>query len=597
MKFKFKLIDGTYTLIKCKRAKGDVVIPAEHRGKPVTGIGSFAFYNCPGLTSVTIPNSVTSIGSYAFDECTGLTGVYITDIAAWCRISFDNPSANPLYYAKKLYLNGTLVTDLVIPSGVTGIGSYAFYECPCLTSVTIPDSVTSIGSDAFEGCTGLASVTIGNGVTSIGSDAFSRCYHLTSVTIPDSVTSIGDSAFRGCTRLTSVTIPDSVTSIGYNAFCGCTGLTSVTIPDSVTGIGKYAFYNCTGLTEINFNATAMNDLSSDNYVFYSAGKSGSGITVNVGANVTRIPAYLFYSYSSGSSTYTVKLAHVKFAQNSNCTSIGNRAFYDCTSLTSVTIPGSVTSIGSYAFSGCTGLTSVTIPDSVTSIGYDAFNTCTGLKSVIFEDVEGWKAKDTQIKAVDLAEPDVAARCLTQAYRDKEWSHTATTQTDFNLDFTLLNGTYTLTKYTGNCKTLHIPSAYRGVTVTAIADSAFKGCTDIRLIHIPSNITAIGNSAFEGCTGLVSVKMADGVTAIGELAFGNCQKLSSITLSEGLTSIPAGLFRGCTALTAIRIPRSVTSIGKSAFASCGLTDIRIPSSVTAIGETAFGFCSKLARLRQ
>ena len=139
----------------------------------VTSIGNSAFYNRSSLTSVTIPDSVTSIGSSAFDYCSGLTAVYISDISSWCNIDFSDYTSNPLRYAKNLYLNGELVTDLVIPDGVESIGSSAFYNCTSLTSVTIPDSVTSIGNYAFAGCSSLTSVTIPDSVTSIGSSAFS----------------------------------------------------------------------------------------------------------------------------------------------------------------------------------------------------------------------------------------------------------------------------------------------------------------------------------------------------------------------------------------------------------------------------------------
>ena len=147
----------------------------------VTSIGDYAFSGCSSLTSVTIGKGVTSIGDLAFYDCYSLTSVYITDIAAWCNISFGNGYSNPLRYAENLYLNNELVTDLIIPDGVTSIVDWAFYGCDSLTSVTIGNGVTSIGTSAFEECYLLTSVTIGNGVTSIGKFAFFCCNSLQEV--------------------------------------------------------------------------------------------------------------------------------------------------------------------------------------------------------------------------------------------------------------------------------------------------------------------------------------------------------------------------------------------------------------------------------
>ena len=268
--------DGTYySVTDYTGSAKEVSIPSIHQGLPVTSIGdeafyrctrltnvtigngvtsigNRAFYSCDSLTSVTIGDSVTSIGSYAFSYCDSLTSVYITDIAAWCAIDFGGYYSNPLYYAHNLYLNGELVTDLVIPDSVTSIGDWAFYNCSGLTSVTIGDSVTSIGNQAFYRCTNLTSITIPDSVTSIGEYAFYYCTSLTSVTIGDGVTSIGDWAFSYCDSLTSITIPDSVTSIGESAFRSCYSLTSVTIGDGVTSIGSYAFSDCLGLTSVVF---------------------------------------------------------------------------------------------------------------------------------------------------------------------------------------------------------------------------------------------------------------------------------------------------------------------------------------------------------
>ena len=173
-------------------------------GNNVTSIEKNAFYNCSSLGAVTIGNGVTSIGNNAFFGCTGLTNVSISDIDAWCNISLYHAFSNPLYYAHNLYLNNELITNLVIPNGITKIDNYAFINCASITSIDIPNRVTSIGNSAFSGCNSLYSINIPNRVTSIGEYAFYNCGSLTSLSIPISVTSIGNGAFYGCTNLESV---------------------------------------------------------------------------------------------------------------------------------------------------------------------------------------------------------------------------------------------------------------------------------------------------------------------------------------------------------------------------------------------------------
>ena len=171
----------------------------------VTEIGLYSFYSCESMTSVNIPSSVTTICKNAFESCWKLTKVEISNIADWCNISFASIPSNPLYFAKHLYLNGTEVTDLVIPESVTEIHPYAFCFCHGFKSVTINESVTEIGDGAFETCSNLTSLTIGNSVTSIGSYAFNNCKNLISVTIPKSVNKIGDKAFYNCYGIMSFT--------------------------------------------------------------------------------------------------------------------------------------------------------------------------------------------------------------------------------------------------------------------------------------------------------------------------------------------------------------------------------------------------------
>ena len=358
--------DGTIIITDCKEwAKGAITIPSEIDGKPVASIGNYAFEDCTGLTSITIPNSVTRIGNNAFNYCTGLTSI-------------------------------------TIPNSVTSIEDSAFKYCRGLTSITIPNSVTSIGYAAFEHCTGLTSITIPNSVTSISDWAFDGCTGLTSINVANEnnyySSNNGVLFNKKKTELirypegksqTSYTIPDSVTSIGYGAFYGCTGLTSITIPDSVTSIGSNAFEYCTGLTSINV-ASGNNCYSDNNGVLfnkkktelirYPEGKSQTSYTIP--DSVTGIGDGAFWD-CTGLTSITIP---------NSVTSIGNWAFFECTGLTSITIPNSVTSIGDGAFNSCTGLTSITIPDSVTSIGDWAFNGCTGLKDVYYTgSKDEWKA--------------------------------------------------------------------------------------------------------------------------------------------------------------------------------------------------------------
>ena len=151
-------------------------------GDNVKRIPDLFVYGLESLRTVSIGKSVTAIGMSAFDECVGLTSVHIKDLAAWCTISYHDWTSNPLYYARRLFLNGEEIKDLVIPSTVMVISSFAFVSCSHLTTVTIPNTVTSIGDYAFEDCPSLVRATIGNGVANMGTKIFNYCDHLDNVT-------------------------------------------------------------------------------------------------------------------------------------------------------------------------------------------------------------------------------------------------------------------------------------------------------------------------------------------------------------------------------------------------------------------------------
>ena len=214
--------DKTATLMPKTDSKysGDIVVPEKVKGNDgveyvVISLGYNCFYDCSGLTSITIPSSVTSLGDGCFFGCSSLTSIEI-------------------------------------PSSVTSLGGNCFSGCSGLTSITLPSSVTSLGNFCFSGCRGLTSITIPSSVASLGYNCFSDCSGLTSITIPSSVTSLGDYCFEWCSGLTSITIPSSVTSLGDHCFSFCTSLTSITIPSSVTSWGQGCFGDCQKLENVYF---------------------------------------------------------------------------------------------------------------------------------------------------------------------------------------------------------------------------------------------------------------------------------------------------------------------------------------------------------
>lgn len=224
--YTYEVSDGKATITDMDEsaAVGDISIPSELGGYPVTAIGKEAFYSCDALTSVIIPDGVTEIGEEAFSKCYKLASI-------------------------------------TLPDSVTEIGRGAFFFCSALTSITLPEGVTTIGNYVFSSCIILDEIEVSPenpNYTSVDGVLFTKDMKTliqypegksnSEYAIPDGVTTIGDNAFFSCDFLTSVTIPDSVKTIGDRAFYLCTALLSITIPNSVTKIGEGTFSQCPNLT-------------------------------------------------------------------------------------------------------------------------------------------------------------------------------------------------------------------------------------------------------------------------------------------------------------------------------------------------------------
>ena len=585
------------------------------------------------------------------------------------------------------YMNSD-VKKVVIEDGVTSIGELAFFKCSSLTNITIPDSVTCIEYAAFHGCSSLSSITIPNSVTSIGIYAFVICSSLTSITIPDGVTSIGYGAFSECSSLKTISL-SCKSSLKKSDFGDQANLVSYTNQHLLTKTaakaatctesgnkeywtckhcGKYFLSDDTNpatATAVELSETVIPALNHKNaitrgafeptetepgysgdrycpdcdtvfekgYTYWNEGNLTWKLDADGTLTISGTGAMKNYDYNDNPSPVYNNSNVKKVVIEDGVTSIGNSAFNECISLTSITIPDSVTSIGSYAFYNCKNLTTISLScksslkksdfgDKADLVSYTNQHllTKTAAKAATCSESgnkEYWTCEhcgkyflsdDTNpetAKAVEQSETILPAlkhkNAITRGAVEPNGTKPGYSGDRYCPDCnTVLEKGYTywiednLTWKLYEDGTLNI-SGTGAMKNYSYSNNKSPACSNLSVtsIVIEEGVTSIGDYAFENCDNLTSITIPGNVESIGEDAFYNCDNLTDVTLQDGVKSIGRSAFIWCNNLTNIVLPNSVTSIGYFAFKDCtSLTSIKIPSSVTSMDSKAFYNCSSL-----
>lgn len=618
----------------------------------ITEIKANAFMNCVSLETVKMSSNIEVIGSEAFNNCNLLKAVYISDLKTWAQANFGSKKANPLYYAKHLYLNESLIKNLIIPDGTKSVSSNSFVNCIDLVSVTIPNSVTSIGYYPFYGCGYIETITtpIAGAKKSGSLYPFGLYFGLTEFEnsvvveeisrnswassefyIPKSLKTIHitgeeitDYAFANMTQIETITF-DYVKTIGKSAFTKLYNLTSVSLPSTLESIGNDAFNKCYKLAEVKNNSTleiqtnstsngcvglyAIEILSGDEennlaidsngFMIYETKTEsilvkyvGSERIITIPDGITKINQYAFYL----SNIISVDLPD-------SLQEIGNYAFNNCKSLAKVSINGessNLTTIGTSAFNECYSLIAITLPINLTSIGNYAFYYCKKLIEIV-------NYSSLEITAQSSSNGSVGYYAINIVKESKDSKITI----DENNFVIYTDGEEKiLVAYLGENPEIVLPDnltsiydyAFRYndfITKVEIPDSvkkignyAFAENSALVSIVLPKNLETIGEGTFKNATNLVSITLPSSLTTISKETFSNCTSLSEVIFNEGISLIESNAFAYCTSLKTITIPGYIKEIGSYAFLHSGLETVILEEGVETLNIGAFSFCTSL-----
>ncbi len=505
-----------------------------------------SFNNCSALKQINIPSTVTYIGT--FRDCSALEKVIVADMASWCAARhYDGFYYGPQKYAHKLYLgtpaSHTVITDLVIPEGVTKIASASFNDVTNIQTITLPSTLTTWEYKAFSGCTGVTDVyCLVNPVALTWSESENnfKAEKETQMHVLD--VDMWTSKFPSA----NATFVNDMTQVSYSA----------TAVVSTFGIDKFT------------GATVM-------YGNFFDSETGTGNAI-FGGKLTAVAANAF----AGATALT------GITLPDGIITIGANAFKGCTGLTTMNLPASITSFGADAFAGLSGATDVWYLGEPSTLTWDG----TGFKP----------GKETQMHVMIASDwtaafPDANVTFVGDMTRI---SYTATgkeSKSFYNLD--KFTGATELVSHDFNSTTGEGTVIYKGV-VTAIEGYAFQRNNLLTSIFVPASVTSIGSDAFAECGNLTAVSLPNTITSMGSWLFYNCSSLTTanIPTSPEITRLPEYTFCQCTSLADITIPDNITTIGYSAFNKCtSLASIYIPATVTTIESNAFADCTALEKV--
>lgn len=482
----------------------------------------------------------------------------------------------------------TMITDVVIPEGVTYIGREAFAGCSALVRVQIPTSVTQVGANLFEG-TPYDSTLTGE-LVYINSILYRCQSDAVTVSIRQGTTVIAEEAFINRVNLAAIVVPDGVSYIGSNAFKNCSALSQIEIPKSVRDIVANAFDGTKWYEDRKHEMIYINDLlyrvpaeiivqseqptgSLSDKDAAEMAKSGVATQIIPNTNVivkegiTTICTLAFANTPVQTVQLPSTLTTIRYGAFQNCTAlkqitlpesmtfIEGGAFQNCSALSSISVPQNVTYLGASAFSGCTGLTSATLPQAITRISSGLFENCSSLTTV----------------QASSALTSIGSRAFAET--------SALSSFTFPQTLTAVGAE----SFTGSgIVTANLPQS-----VTYLGAGAFADCTKLVYAQVPAAIQAIRERTFRNCTELKNVSIPEGIRYIGAAAFQNDVSLQTVDFAQSLLTICDNAFEGSGVGEGLVLPSALRTIGSRAFAGCmRLTSLTIPADVRKMGSQAF-----------